>query len=78
MLGLTAVHWLSLAAVGGLLIAAASPVAEHRFWGAQALIAAARRLWSVGSVAAVLQLRGSQHVESSWTRAQTHVPCSDS
>ena len=44
VLGLTALHWLSLVAVGGLLIAAASLIAEHRFQGIQALAAAAHGL----------------------------------
>ena len=41
-------YWLSLVVVGGLLIAAASLVAVHRFQGIQALPAATRglRVWA--------------------------------
>ena len=63
-------HWvfvtvrrLSLVVMSGLLISMASPVAEHRLQGVRA-----RKLWCTGLVA-------PQHVESSWTRYGTCVPC---
>jgi len=52
----------SLLAVHGLLIAMASLV-EHWLLGTWA-----QQLWLTGLVAL-------WHVESSWTRHQTHVPC---
>ena len=53
----------SLVAAHGLLTAAASLAAEHGLSGAQA------------SVVAVHELSCPWHVESSWTRDRTHVPC---
>ena len=53
----------SLVAVRGLLIVVASLVAEHGLQGVWA-----QYLWHTGLVAL-------RHVESSWTRDQTRVPC---
>ena len=50
-------------AVHRLLIAVASLVAEHRLW-----VRELQQLWHTGLVAL-------WHVESSWIRDRTHVPC---
>ena len=54
---------LLLAAVHRLLTAVASLGAEHRLW-----MHRVQQLWHTGLVAL-------QHVETSWTRDWTHVPC---
>ena len=60
----------SLVVVCGLLIAVGSLVAEHGLQGSWAftVVAQPQWFWSIGLVAL-------QHMESSWTRYQTHVPC---
>ena len=65
-LGCTAtvpVSRLSLVVASGLLIVAASPVAEHGPQGTWA-----QQFWHTG-------LAVSWHVDSSWTRDRTRVPC---
>ena len=69
-------------AMHGLLIAVASLVVEH---GLQACrlqqlqhmgsVVVAHGLFSAGSAVVVHRLSCSRYVESSQTRAQTHVPC---
>ena len=67
-------------AVRGLLIVVASLATEHRLQGSRASIVAAHGLFTCGSRARAQQLWRSglvvpQHVESSWTRDHTCVPC---
>ena len=69
----------SLAVVLGHLIAVNSLV-EHRFSGVQASVVAAHGLGTCASLALELRCTGLvalQHVGSSQTRDQTHVPCID-
>ena len=68
----------SLGVVCGLLITVAYLVLERRFQGVQASVVVGPRLQSTGLVVVICSLSFPLHVESSWSRDQTHFPCIDS
>ena len=78
-LGLRCCAWtFSSCSERGLLIAVSSLVVKTRTLGSRASVVVARRLSSCGAHAQYLWRTGlvaPRHVGSSWTRAQTRVPC---